>query len=332
HGKLWFNEDDTRTSVSYLKDSPTNINLWDELLADVDSDLAVLDRNFGSIMTHRAATWWMDLIAGGQFQAPEMWAMLRERIKLYQEIYDDPTADAPEAALIVDEDSKLHVKDDWDANWWMMYKLRDDIAKAGTSVGYYALADFIEGVVPECKAYVFANAFALSEAQAAAIRERLDAEEATAIWIYAPGFIGGRVEELTGISVEVGEGTLGSEGEGMLAGESWGAPLTVTPRLSPTSGEALGHYRDGGPTSAARTARDVLLGDLGPTPSVLRKLLETAGCHIWTRNNEVVLTDGQFLIVHSAEEGPVDISAPQGVTLEPLTPSTTRTRWYRLTR
>jgi len=330
HGKLWFNEDDTRTSVSDLKDSPAKLNLWDELLADIDEDLGVLDRNFGAILTHRAATWWMDLIAGGQFQHPDMWRMLRERMKLYAEVYGDPQPFRPDAAVIVDEDSKLVVKDDWDANYWLMYRLRDDIAKSGASVGYYALADFINGTVPECKAYVFANAFRVNDGQVAAMRSRLDQEQSTAIWIYAPGYIGNSgadvsgVHALTGIRVEADAGKLGSEGEGLLAGERWGSPLTLSPRLTVTDAEAavLSRYRETGKPSAAHV-RDgsrgsILLADMGPSPTALRKLLESAGCHIWTRGNEVVRTDGRLLCVHSGPGGEVPIHLPPNSLIEAI--------------
>lgn len=330
HGKLWFNEDDTRTSVSDLKDAPTNINLWDKTLSSIEEDVGVLDRNFGAILTHRAATWWMDLIAGGQLQHPDMWAMLRERMGLYADVYRDPLPYRPDAAVIVDEDSKLFVKDDWDANSWLMVRLRNDITKCGASVGFYTLADFVSGVAPECSAYVFANAFRLTDEQIEAIRGRLDREQATAVWIYAAGYIGDhgadveRLRRLTGIGVGAGVGKLGTEGVGLLEGEAWGAGLTVAPRLAIADepAEVLGRYREGGEASAAEvwdgSHESILIADMGPSTNVLRTLLERAGCHIWTRGGEVVRTDGRFLAIHSGPGGEVAIHAPPGIALRPV--------------
>ena len=133
HGKLWFNEDDSRTSVSDLKGSPTNINLWDTLLPDLDRG----PRGAGPELRVNRDPSRRDVVDGSDRRraipgAGECGRCCEKRMKLYREVIDEPTAYAPEAALIVDEDSKLWVKDDWDANWWMMYKLRDDIVKTGT--------------------------------------------------------------------------------------------------------------------------------------------------------------------------------------------------------
>ena len=330
HGKLWFNEDDTRTSVSDLKGAASHMDLWDKILSGTREDLGVLDRNFGAVLTHRAATWWMDLIAGGQFQHPEMWRMLRERMQLYSEVYRDPQPFCPDAAVIVDEHSKLFVKDDWDANVWLMYRLRDRISKCGVSVGYYTLADLISGVAPECKAYVFANAFRLMDRQVSTIRRRLSREGATAVWIYAPGYVGEQgadvdgVRKLTGIRVREAAGRLGSVGEGLLAGEQWGAPLSVSPRLTVADESAivLGRRSDSDETTAAEvrdgTHRSVLITDMGPSIGVLRKLLQSAGCHVWTHGDEVVRTDGRLLVAHSGPGGEVPIHLPAGTALEPI--------------
>jgi len=330
HGKLWFNEDDTRTSLVDLANLPEHFTLFDKRCADLHESVNVLERNFGSILAHRAGTWWMDLVSRGAFNHPDLWHMLRERKERYADVYRDPQPYRPEVAVLLDEDSKFCVKDDWDTNYWTMYRLRDESAKAGASVGCYTLADFLANIVPACKVYVFANAFRLSDEQIGAIRVRLDREQATAVWIYAPGYLGPHsanaenVARLTGIRVEVADAALGSTGEGLLAGESWGAPLTVSPRLVVTDAAAqpLGRYRAGGQVSSAErqhgSHRSLFLGDMDPTASVLRRLFESAGCHLWVRGGEIVQTDGAFLMVHSGEGGVKPIFLPDGVAAEPI--------------
>jgi hypothetical protein len=249
---------------------------------------------------------------------------------LYEEVYRRPQPYRPEVAVLVDEGSKTVIKSDWDVNCWTMYSLRDESVKSGAAVGYYSLEDFLENVVPRCQVYVFANAFRLTDEQIEALRARLDREEATAIWFYAPGYLGpegpdvARSSRLTGIRLAVQEGLQGSEGVGLLQGESWGPAVPVSPRLIVTDAEAepLGRYKSDGSISAAqkRTGRhrSLFVGDMGPSSRLLARLFESAGVHLWTRGAEVVQTDGEFLMVHSGPAGVKPITLPVGVDLEPI--------------
>lgn len=334
-GKLWFTEDDTRTSLIDAAGLPEHFALFDRQCVDLDETLGVLGRNLASAIAHRAGTWWMDLVSRGAFNDPAPWALMRERKADYETVYEEPMGYRPEVGVIIDEVGKLYVKDDWDANWWMMYHLRDEVAKAGVAVGYYLLEDFVNGTLPECKLYLFANAFRLTEGQVEAIHARLGREGSTALWIYAPGYVEASVESVTGIAVRADEGRLGSAGEGLLEGEAWGPGFTVTPRVVVTDGrtDVLGRYREDAQVSAARSGRSILLCDWGPTRSMLRTLFAEAGCHVWTSGGEVVQTDGHFLAVHSGPGGDVEINVPDGLKLEPANAGPFRrgeTRWFRL--
>lgn len=333
HGKLWINEDDTRTCLVKAEDVP-NWGLAGPLLSPVTDDLpgtaGVLDRNLASVLAHRAGTWWMDLFAANAFDEPSLWRMLRARKALYEEVYRRPTPFRPEVAILIDERAKNLVKSDWDANAWTMYALRDESAKVGASVGYYSLDDFIAGVVPPCRVYVFGNAFRLTDRQVAAIPARLDREGAVAVWAYAPGLLGpegldpARTGKLTGISVAVSPGAQGSEGVGLLEGEQWGVGCEVVPRLHVTDASArvLGRYRADGLVSAAEARagrhRAIFLADIKLSAGVLRKVCESAGVHLWTRGGEVVQTDGALLAVHSGRAGACPIFLPPGIDAEPL--------------
>ncbi len=359
HGKLWFNEDDTRTNLIKPEDVP-GWSLEGPLLSPITDTLAgtawVLDRNLAAVLVHRAGTWWMDLFAGDAFDAPSLWDMMRDRKALYEQVYRAPTPFRPEVAAIVDENSKLYVKSDWDANAWTMYALRNEIAKVGTSVGYYSLQDFISGVVPPCRVYVFGNAFRLTDQQAAAIRARLDREKATAVWVYAPGYIGpagmdaSRTAKLVGMSIAIAPGVQSSEGAGLLAGEHWGVGLQIVPRMQITDSavKVLGRYVTDHLISAAEVTsgrhRSIFLADIQVAAGVLRKLCESAGVHLWTRDGEIVQTDGRFLTIHAAQTGTWPIYLPPGVAASTIGGQIERregaivfarfergeTRWFRL--
>ena len=359
HGKLWFNEDDTRTCAVVPADVPGWAGagpLLGPIADNVPQNLGVLDRNLASVFVHRAGTWWMDLFAANAFGDPGFWPLMQRCKALYEQAYQASVPYRPQVALIVDERSKLYVKSDWDANAWTMYALREEGAKTGAAVGYYSMDDFISGLVPKCLVYVFGNAFCVSDRQMAAIRARLDREKATAVWVYTPGYFGnaaagaGGVAALTGISVAAGPGVQGSEGVGLLAGEQWGVGWPVVPRLHivDTRAKTLGHYRSDGLVSAAETHtgahRSILLADIRPSAGVLQRIFASAGVHLWTRGGEIVQTDGSVLTIHAPQAGAVRISLPVGVGLAALYGVPVRregadaladftageTRWFRL--
>ena len=331
HGKLWLNEDDMRTSLMDSELISPDWGLFQERAKDLHETINFLERNFAHVLAHRSATWWTDLAAVGTFNHPAVWEMLQQRMPLYEKLYQNPTPYRPEVALLVDEASKVAVKNDTDANYWMMYHLRDESVKTGASVGYYSLDDFIQGLVPRCKAYIFANTFRLTDGQIDSIRARLDREGATAIWIYAPGLIGpagpdiARASLLTGMALAIQDGKSGSEGMGLLDGERWSSKqFTLIPRLivNDPQAEALGRYLDGQAISAARIRtghhQSIFLGEMGNTWSVLSRLLESAGVHLWTRDGSVVQTDGTFLMIHSGKAGRKSISVPAGIQVKPM--------------
>lgn len=326
HGKLWLNEDDTRTSVVDPALAGKGFFLGGRADAEtLGQTIGILERNVASITIHRAGTWWMDLSAAGAFDHPALWRMLQRRMGLYGELLGDPMPYRPEVAVIVHEASKQYVKSDWTANALTMYSIREGAAKSGAVVGLYTLSDFLAGVAPKCKVYVFANAFRLTDQQIDAIRRRLDTEKTTAIWAYAPAYLGpdgahaARTSRLIGMQVAVRDGKLGSRGDGILAGERWGSGHLVSPRLIVTDPEArvLGHYDADRAVSSAKkrtgSHSSIFLGDMGATAAVLRRLFASAGAHIYTSGGEVVITDGRLLAVHSGTDGVKVIRLPKGM-------------------
>jgi hypothetical protein len=221
------------------------------------------------------------------------------------------------------------VKSDWDVHFRLMMGTRNASMLSGASVGFYTLDDFIGGVVPPCKAYVFPNLFDVTDGQAAMIRERLDREGATALWLYAPGCMGvngadlSGAERLTGVRMTADTGAQGSEGAGPWAGISWGWTANVSPRpvVDDPDAEVLGCYRSDGAVSAARkrvgSHTSIVAADLSVDHNLLRRVFDEAGAHIWTRGGESVQTDGTWLIIHRKEAGPVRVALPDGVTAEP---------------
>jgi hypothetical protein len=342
HGKLWLDLNDFAT---YLSNPGAPY-----ATADLTQTIDILQRNMGSVLIHRTGSIWMDLMENGTYNDPAMWTVMSNYgVPLFNQLYANPQPYHADVALIVDPNSILYQKNDMDVTIAKRALLRDVLPHAGASSGMYSLDDFLDGTEPSSQVYIFANAFYLSDSQISQIQARLNAEGATAIWQYAPGFLGpsganvSRVSTLTGIQISQSDGYGYSSGTGVMAGYNWGFTNQnlLSPRLVVTdpSAETLGYYQSDGLVSSARKKvgnfESVFMGDFAlgdwlnfcwsclppsplPSSAALRTLLHTAGVHIWSTSGDVVFTDGNLLIVHAANAGPDTISLPAGVSATPL--------------
>lgn len=343
HGKLWIDEMDLPT---HLIDAKNDVPWWFEGVFKIrsktfDETNNLLQRNVAELLVHRTGTWWMDVLAAGSFNHPRLFEILNRQINgPYGEVYRNPKPYRPDVGVILNETSVFYVKSDIDVFLHTLPWLRNKCVKSGATVGFYYLNDFIDGVVPPCKAYVFPNLFYLTDEQIVGINQRLDREGATAIWQYAPGIIGPtgvdpkRCAKVTGIHVGIQDGRMGSQGEGQFADLRWGwmEDHVVSPRLfvQDEEAEVIGRYLSDGLISAARKRvgqhESVLLTDFHLETGILRLLFEKAGAHIWTRNDEVLYTDGVTLMVHSGKLEKLPVSLPAGMRAEEMDEKRTEQR------
>jgi hypothetical protein len=132
------------------------------------------------------------------------------------------------------------------------------------------------------------------------------------------------IERITGIAVKSIEGNQGSTGVGSMIGQNWGHSAPVSPRfvVDDPIAETFGIYQSDQLVSAARKQvnkhQSIFVGDLSVTSSLLRILFQNSGAHIWTRGDEIVQTDGQFLIIHRGPEGSVTVNLPVGINAETI--------------
>jgi len=338
HGKFWFMEQDQVTYLSLESPFPPVV-LSSAVTTDLTQTVDVLQRDLASALVHRTGTWWFDINENGSFDDPAMWSPMSDYgVPLFTQLYADPQPYRPDVALIIDLTSITFQKVDTDAVNFQRGLLRTSLAKAGVTYGVYTLNDFLDGILPPTKVYIFANANYVTDDELAAIQSRLNSEGATAIWQYAPGYLGPngadvtRASTLTGIQLSRSDNFGTSNGVGALAGYSWGvAPGNVlSPRLVVTDpgAEVLGLYQVDGLVSTARKKagnfESVFSGEYAFTngggwrPDALRVLLQTAGVHVWSTAGDTINTDGNLLVIHGAAAGPDTISLPAGVSATPL--------------
>ncbi|MBL7647703.1 MAG: hypothetical protein JNK74_16075 [Candidatus Hydrogenedentes bacterium] len=94
----------------------------------------------------------------------------------------------PTIVALVDEESQFLTKDATGIDGMVMAN-RDAILQSGASAEFYLLDDLLDERISPAPVYIFLNAYHLSSAEVKKLHERFAAERATAIWIYAPGYL-----------------------------------------------------------------------------------------------------------------------------------------------
>ena len=327
-GKMWLYEDDTRTCLS-AKDSGFDRT---ESLAETNAELL---RNTGQCAVRNFATWWMDLGAAGWFDDPRMWAEMTRLSALDEPLLAEPRPFRPEVAAVIDEQSMMRVSAGGAAVTLPgVYQVRRPLGRLGSPYGQFLQDDVIAGKV-QARMYVFLTAWCLAPDQ----RKRLLASTrgSTRVWCYAPGYQEPGYQEPGGTSLDAMRELTGFQlakvapakatatptpvGEKLGFHASFGVEASINPLFAAadaTAEETLATYPDGSAAIAMRRTADgvsLFVGPPGLTSELLRLAARAGGVHLYTQQDCNVYANGPYLILHAAQDGPleVDTGAPSPI-------------------
>jgi hypothetical protein len=323
HGKLWLNEDDTRT---YLTPPESGFGRVDT----PEGTYWVHQRNFAQLWPRRLAAWYMDLGGIGWLNGKDLWDNIGRLQRFYQEHLTEPACWAPEVALIVDEDSPNYAASTIELACPLVYEMRSQYFRMGAPFGIYLLSDLVAGKVPPAKVYFFANCYRLDAHQREALLQATRGK--TAVWFYGGGFLGDKASDknmiqMTGLhlrrgSPECGRVTPEQAPQGLAAGlqqpfrnETTLDPLWV---VDDPGAEIIGRYPSGAPAVAAKQTPDglrVYVGALHCPAKLLRNILTASDVHVYSDSDDVLLTDGQFLSLTATSPGQKHLSFPHACTV-----------------
>jgi Beta-galactosidase len=311
NGKLFWNEDDTRTDLCRTPRNKT-------VCIGRARTLAVLRRNFAAVLTRGAGLWRFDLYGENWFNADDIMDEISLERQKYQSVASDPAffrKFAPEVVFIVDEKSARYVaRDKSSANLMALDMfLREDVQRSGTSVGYYLIEDLVEGRVPDAKVYVFGETFHLNRAERDWINANLKRANKTLIWLYGAGLIDDtsiniqNMRDLTGLNLVLGAQppsditptalALGCNSQLGNVGLKWAHVANKTlrsrgPRIiygAAGEGQVFGTDRLlGKPTIISKdmgTWTSVYVGALDLPKEWCRTLFSRGGAHMYLRDN-----------------------------------------------
>jgi beta-galactosidase len=203
HGKLYFNEVDTETHLLQRQwrwgDSLRNPTNFEETKG-------LLVRDYAYALTKGFGMWWTDL-HGGTYHDDNIISLFGRMRQIDEAALNvDRRADT-DIAVIVDEASFTYTGDGeplWNA--LMTAQKQWEFAFIGAPWDGYLLTDIGNPRLRDYKFYIFLNTFQVTPEQRTAIHARLKRNGATALWIYAPGYIGEKLspdgmKSLTGIQL-----------------------------------------------------------------------------------------------------------------------------------
>ncbi|GMU93024.1 MAG: hypothetical protein AMXMBFR4_20820 [Candidatus Hydrogenedentota bacterium] len=200
HGKQWLILDDTRTGIS--RNAVTGAIEKIEGLRTEDV-MRVQRRNYASALANGLGLVWADTQGVGSLHDSKMWEMFKGMRDTYDSVWN--SADAPAAGafieyptpekrvtlcVVVDEASRFYQRCDARLNERILLNLRDCVLRTGAPTQFCLLQDVLNGYAPPASVYLFANAFNLHDEDRNRIHAHLIQHKSTAIWIYAPGYIG----------------------------------------------------------------------------------------------------------------------------------------------
>jgi hypothetical protein len=315
-GKVWLNEDDTRTHLSGTSDYGG--------VATMAETLAVLRRNTAQAAVRGFGTWWMDLMGEGWFDDSAIWDEHRRLVGLDVALLERRGPYSPEVALILDEDSLCHLTGgSAPVARPLVYDARAAFGRCGAPYSQHLLSDVAAGRVP-ARLQVHLASWALSPA----LREELatgNKAGGTRVWAYAPDCItpegirpdhgrtvhGFRLRPLGNDSALA---TPTAAGRALGIAAPWGQASGVRPLYTVETQDGdrvLAAYGDGSPALVVRAGErgtDVFAGTPAWTSEVARALCRLAGVHLFAETDAFVCAAEGRLCVQAHTEGPLRVN------------------------
>jgi hypothetical protein len=186
HGKLYFNEVDTETHLHQRQwrwgNSLNNPKTFGETQA-------LLVRDYAYALTNGFGMWWTDLF-GGTYHDDKIVDLLAKLKSIDNRYLEADRRSKAEIAVVLDESSFTYFGDGEPLfNALLTAQKQWEFAFIGAPWDPFLLSDMGNPNLRDYKLYIFLNTFHVTPQQREAIHQRLRRNGATAVWVYAPGYV-----------------------------------------------------------------------------------------------------------------------------------------------
>ncbi len=332
NNKLFVSLEDYKTSLS----SRPEPELGAPTIRTPQALEAVHRRGFGGSCAHQSGICWSDQWGNGWLTAASVWERAKAMRDLAIKSMSVESTD-PDVAVFIDERTLGYLVN-VESFGQLIEESLESIGRAGVSYGLYLLSDLAHRVkFPECKVYVFLNAWDIRPDLRSAIKQRLHKDGKLLFWVYSAGLFDNgresieRAREVTGIAIKPQPifskaGTAILDRRNILAqafpNNTIQTPTTVEPTYFavPEDGTVLGEYtqtglpsfvtRDISVEESKQTWTSVFLGETTVNSALIRALAQKAGAHVWSFHDDVLHVRPPFLTVHCTGDGMRTIALP----------------------
>jgi hypothetical protein len=327
HGKLWFEENDIRTSLTNFPEGS-----WGRP-ADVAGDVLQQNKEMAHIFTAGAAQWWFD-VGRNRYDDPALMRRLGELIKTAGAALNLDRSPVDQTAMIVDERSLGYMRPGDSMGGWLLNRQLPALSRIGAPVGHYLSADLPK--LADRRLFLFMTSFAPTRAERAAV-DALKSGGRVLLFFYAPGiYRDGKLDEsamaeFTGMRLRMtrtaaelrakwSPGHPLTEG---LAGELAGIREAVSPvcYADDPGAAVLAAFADGRPAIAVKPhgGWTAVFSAVPMLPAkFLRRLARMAGAHLYIETEDVVWAAREMLAVSVYEPGTRTIRLPRPAAVEDL--------------
>ena len=305
---------------------------------------AVYRRNFGAIASHWGGCNWMEQVRNW-LHDDFILDQLGEFNRLLQRSIEWPETPVDPIGVFIDEESIRYEKPLIDLDWELICKQRFlGLSHCGVPYRVHLLEDLTLANMPEYKCYLFLNTFYMNPERETMLREAVQREGKTAIWMIAPGFC----HATEGLSLESMARLTGIRfAKHDAAWDSWttltdfthpitrrlpvdlvyGASARIGPILYVDDPEATvlgkrllyeGRHEASLAVKEFGTYRSIFSGAPQLPGSMLREIARYAGCHVYAEKNDVVMAGRGLITYHTAAPGSRTLTLPEPATVYDL--------------
>ncbi len=327
HGKLWFDENDIRTSLSGGR-----VGEWGRL-ADMAGDILQQDKELANCIVNGAAQWWFD-VGGNKYNHPTLMGRIGELAGKAREALALDRAPADEVAFVVDEKSLCYLRvADPLGNWLLLGQL-PALHRIGAPVAHYLVTDLNR--IGGRKLFIFPTSFAPTAADRKAI-DALKRDHHVLVFLGLPGgyrdgkFDEAGMAELTGIQLRLSRepATLrvtlkpGHPLTDGLDGVVYGHDHKTFPigYADDSGAKLIGSLPDGRPGLVVKEHGDwtAIYSSAPLLPAaLLRQMAKLAGVHLYVESEDVVWASRQLLAISVKEAGTRKITLPRKANVRDL--------------
>jgi hypothetical protein len=324
HGKLWFIESDTRTSLTRpLKESmphaaPDNSRYSFEGVwkgPGKNLSLSLMLKGFGRVLTGGIGTWWFDMW-GGWFNDPDYLGLIEKTTKILEEHIKKDVRAKAEIAVFVDPECFHYFSTNHYILHELVYSQRKSLGQMGVPYHIYLTEDLeLESFDIEAyNLYIFLNNVYMKDSLKECIDRKIKRNGRTLLWIYLQDMFT-QSASITGFNIKYAKDSLPIQA--VYKSEVFPSLAVVCPEFSVAdlaNARVLATQKDTNiPVCTVKCFDDYnsIYCTVPNMPvSLLRDIANMSRVHIYCHTNDVVYADEEYIIIHASYSGEKRIYLP----------------------